>query len=43
MHPGNSMMQDLVAQHTAGLRKQAAAAARARQARRRRRAADGGR
>jgi len=41
MHP--SMMQDLVAQQTAGLRKQAEEASRARQARRRRRAADGGR
>jgi hypothetical protein len=43
MHPGNSVIQSLVAQQTAGLRKQAEAAARARQARRRRRAADGGR
>jgi hypothetical protein len=43
MHPGNSMMRDLVAQQTAGLRKQAEAASRARQARLRRRAADGGR
>jgi hypothetical protein len=42
MHPGNSVIQSLVAQQTAGLRKQAEAAARARQARRRR-AADGGR
>lgn len=41
MHP--SVMQNLVAQQTAGLRKQAEAASLARQARRRRRAADGGR
>jgi hypothetical protein len=39
MHP--SIMQKLVAQQTAGLRKQAAAASRARRARRGRRA-DGG-
>jgi hypothetical protein len=38
-----SMIQNLVAQQTAGLRKQAEAASRARHARRRRRAADGGR
>jgi hypothetical protein len=41
MHP--SMIQSLVAQHAAGLRKQAEAAARARLARRLRHAADGGR
>jgi hypothetical protein len=40
MHP--SIMQKLVAQQTAGLRKQAAAASRARRARRSRRASDSG-
>jgi hypothetical protein len=38
-----SIVQKLVAQQAADLRKQAAAASRARQARRGRRAADGGR
>ena len=41
MHP--SIMQKLVAQQTAGLRKQAQAASRVRQARRDRRAENGGR
>jgi hypothetical protein len=41
MHP--SIMQMLIAQRAAGLRKQAEAASRARQARRDRRAAAGGR